>query len=426
MTVGTGACVGWPPLYVALTHVTEGRVDNLQGFEGRTMRIEDILSRGAIEAVQRPIADAAGLPSTAYTSPDFLKQEQDLLFAPGWIYVGQAAALARPGDGQPVEVAGRPLILLRNRAGEIKAFHNVCSHRNALLSREPFGGRPTITCPYHSWTYDLDGRLIRTPHIGGQGIHKCAGIEPQDLGLRPVRIESWAGLMFVNLTGDAPALAAWLKPLTDRWRAYDFSQLRHGGGRSYELRTNWKHAVENYLESYHLPWVHPGLNSYSRMSDHYGFIAGPDSGGQGTTVYAPGSKDGQALPAMALPEDQVTRGEYPVLYPNLLTGIQADHFYLIEVVPVSPAVTRERFDIFFFGDAAMDDAHRAIREQTIERWNDVFVEDIDVVERLQQGHASPAATGGRFSPVQDQVVYQFQRWVLERMLGREALASAAE
>src|SRR6266404_2849170 len=355
------------------------------------MRIENILSRAAVEAIQRPTVQATGLPAIAYTSPEFLKLEQNLLFAPGWIYAGRAAELARPGDGRPVEIAGKPLILLRNRTGDIKAFHNVCSHRNALLAREPFGGRPTITCPYHSWTYDLDGRLIRTPHIGGQDVHKCAGIEPSELGLRPVRIESWAGLLFVNLTGDAPSLVSWMKPLTERWGAYDFSQLRHGGGRSYELNTNWKHA-----------------------------------GGQGTEVYAPGNKDGQALPAMALPKAQVKRGEYPVLYPNLLTGVQSDHFFLIEVIPVSPEVTRERFEFFFFGDAAMDDAHRAIRDQTIERWNDVFVEDIDVVGRLQQGHASPAATGGRFSPAQDQLVHHFQRWVIERMLVREALASAAE
>ena len=390
------------------------------------MRIEDILSRPAIEAVQRPISQAMGLPSIAYTSPDFLKQEQDLLFAPGWIYAGRADELAKPGDGRPVEIAGRPLILLRNRNGEIKAFHNVCSHRNALLAREPFGGRPTITCPYHSWTYDLDGRLMRTPHIGGQDIHQCEGIDRAELGLRPVRLENWAGLLFVNLTGDAPSLANWLKPLTDRWQAYDFNLLRHGGGRSYELNTNWKHAVENYLESYHLPWVHPGLNSYSRMSDHYCFLAGHEAGGQGTEVYAPGSKDGHSLPAMTLPEDQVKRGEYPVLYPNLLSGVQSDHFFLIDVMPVSPTLTRERFDIFFFGDESMDEPHRAIREQTIERWNDVFVEDIDVVERLQQGHASPAATGGRFSPVQDQVVHHFHCWILKRMLGREAHAKAAE
>jgi choline monooxygenase len=162
------------------------------------------------------------------------------------------------------------------------------------------------------------------------------------------------------------------------------------------------------------------------MSDHYCFLAGREAGGQGTTVYAPGSKDGHSLPAMALPEDQVRRGEYPVLYPNLLTGVQSDHFFLIDVIPVSPGVTRERFEIFFFGDEAMDEAHRPVREQTIERWNQVFVEDIDVVERLQQGHASPAATGGRFSAVQDQNVHHFHCWILERMLGRERRAQAAE
>jgi choline monooxygenase len=390
------------------------------------MRIEDIIGHAAIEAVQRPTANAAGLPSIAFTSPEFLALEQKLLFAPGWIHAGLADELVRPGDGKPVEIAGQPLILLRNRAGEITAFHNVCSHRNALLAREPFGGRPTITCPYHAWTYDLDGQLIRTPHIGGQGVHRCEGIENGELGLRPVRVENWAGLLFVNLTADAPSLAAWLKPITERWQAYDFTQLRHGGGRNYELRTNWKHAVENYLESYHLPWVHPGLNSYSRMSDHYCFLAGPEAGGQGTEVYAPGNKDGDTLPTMSLPQDQVKRGEYPVLYPNLLTGLQSDHFFVINVVPVSPGITRERFDIFFFGDAAMSESHRPIREQTIERWNDVFVEDIDVVERLQQGHASSAATGGRFSAVQDRAVHHFHCWIVEKMLGRETRAKAAE
>jgi choline monooxygenase len=390
------------------------------------MRIESILSPRAIEALQRPTAEAAGLPSIAYTSPDFLRLEQKLLFAPGWIYAGRTGDVAQPGDARPVSLAGMPLILLRNRTGEIKAFHNVCSHRNALLLREPCTGRPTLTCPYHSWTYDLDGRLIRTPHIGGQDLHSCAGLERNELGLKPVRVEEWAGLLFVNATGDAPPLADWLRPITERWNAYDFARLRYGGGRTYEIRTNWKHAVENYLESYHLPWVHPGLNSYSRMADHYCFFAGQDAGGQGTEVYAPGSKDGLSLPSMELPDDTVKRGEYPVLFPNLMTGLQSDHFFLIDVIPLTPELTRERFDIYFFGDEAMDEAHRAIREQTIERWDEVFREDIDVVERLQQGHASPAATGGRFSPAQDQAVHHFQRRIVERMLGHETLAAAAE
>jgi choline monooxygenase len=390
------------------------------------MRIESVLSKAAIAQLTRPTAKASGLPSPAYTSSEFLRLENELLFAPGWIYAGRAEETPRPGDGRPVTIAGQPLILLRNRAGEINAFHNVCSHRNALLLRQPCSGRPAVSCPYHAWTYDLDGRLIATPHVGGQGIHRADGLDPADLGLRSVRIEAWAGLLFVNLTGDAPPLGVWLKPLLDRWSAYDFGQLRYGGGRSYEIRTNWKHAVENYLESYHLPVVHPGLNSYSRMADHYCFFTGDDAAGQGTMVYAPGSKEGQSLPVMPLSADLAKRGEYPVLYPNLLTGLQADHFFIIEVIPVAPGLTRERFEIFFFGDAAMDEGHGAIREQTIERWDEVFLEDLDVVERLQEAHASAAATGGRFSPVQDQAVHHFQRRLVERMQARESLARAAE
>jgi len=388
------------------------------------MRIETLLSPGAIEAVMRPTGKASGLPSAAYTDPQYLALEEKLLFAPGWIYAGRSSELAQPGDIRPVKIAGQPVLLLRNRSGEIKAFHNVCSHRNALLLREPVSGRPTLTCPYHAWTYDLDGKLVRTPHIGGQDIDDCPELDKETLGLKPVRLDSWAGLLFVNLTGDAPALADWLRPLTDRWADYDFSKLRYGGGRSYELDTNWKHAIENYLESYHLPWVHKGLNSYSRMSDHYTFFAGSDAAGQGTTVYAPGSLRGMSLPGQSLPAELAARAEYPVIFPNLMTGLQSDHFYLIDVLPDGPLRTRERFEIFFFGEEAMTGELEAIRSETIERWDAVFLEDIDVVERLQQGHASSAATGGRFSPAQDQAVHHFQRRLLERMLGRQTAAAA--
>jgi choline monooxygenase len=390
------------------------------------MRIETILPSAATEATMRHTAQATGLPSVAYKSPEFLQLEFELLFAPGWIYAGRAEALAHPGDARPLRIAGQPLILVRNRRNEIKAFHNICSHRNALILREPVAGRPTIICPYHAWTYDLDGRLIRTPHIGGAGVHDCPGFEKENLGLRPVRVESWAGLLFVNLSGDAVALREWLRPLSERWSSYDFSELRHGGVKEYTLRTNWKHAVENYLESYHLPWVHKGLNDYSRMSDHYCFFAGPDAAGQGTSVYAPAIEGGMSLPIQALPAELALKAEYPVLFPNLLLGLQSDHFYLIDVIPEGPDRTRERFEIFFFGDRAMADSLDPVRRQTVERWDEVFLEDADVVERLQEGHASPAATGGRFSPAQDQAVHQFQRRLLERMLQREQSAVAAE
>src|ERR1700756_3005912 len=117
------------------------------------MRIETILPSAATEATMRHTAQATGLHSVAYKSPEFLQLEFELLFAPGWIYDGRAEALAHPGDARPLLIAGQPLILVRNRRNEIKAFHNICSHRNALILREPVAGRPTITCPYHAWTY---------------------------------------------------------------------------------------------------------------------------------------------------------------------------------------------------------------------------------------------------------------------------------
>src|SRR5579863_6590582 len=121
-------------------------------------RIETILSPAAIAALKRPTAKASGLPSPAYTSGDFLALENELLFASTWVYAGRADEIPGPGDGRPITIAGQPLILMRNRACEINAFHNVCSHRNALLLRQPCSGRAAIACPYHAWTYDLDGR----------------------------------------------------------------------------------------------------------------------------------------------------------------------------------------------------------------------------------------------------------------------------
>ena len=156
------------------------------------------------------------------------------------------------------------------------------------------------------------------------------------------------------------------------------------------------------------------------------YSSGARAAGQGPTVYAPGSKGGVSLPGQSLTAEQAAHAEYPVLFPNLMTGLQSDHFYLIDVQPDGPTRSKERFDIFFFGEGAMTEALHPLREETIERWDSVFIEDIDVVERLQEGHASSAATGGRFAPAQDQAVHHFQRRILERMLGRQKAAAAAD
>ena len=371
-----------------------------------------ILTPDALRALERPTGYAVGLPRQAFTSQAFLDDELARVFAPTWIYAGAASAIPEPGDTLPAMIGNAPVVLVRGRDGAVRAFHNICRHRAALVVTEPGTKRTSLVCPYHGWTYDLDGGLLRTPHIGGTGKHTCEGIDRGNLGLKPVRCNSWGGLLFVNLSGEAPPLADHLRPLADRWSAYDVSRFRYAGSIDYTLACNWKLAVENYLESYHLPWVHPSLNSYSRLDDHYMFEAGTVAYGQVTTVYAPNLACGLTLPSLdGLDAATRARAEYPVIFPSLLVGLQCDHFYVINVVPLAPDRTFERFDLFYVDGVGSDDRLAPARVETRDRWNAVFVEDVGIVESAQRGRGSPAMDGGRFSAHQDALVHLFEKSV---------------
>lgn len=369
----------------------------------------------SLRQVARPIAEARGLTSDAYTSEDFARHERDHVLARTWTCVGVGAQVPEPGDMRPVSILGLPLLLLRDLAGEIKVFHNVCSHRGAELVSEPSRVKKMIVCPYHSWCYGLDGSLRATPKIGGPGRNSCEGFDPAPHGLRPVRTTTWFDVVFVNLSGDGPDFADHIAPLAERWKDFDPALLRHGGPESsllFEVDCNWKLAVENFCESYHLPWVHPSLNSYSRLEDHDDIAQEGHFAGQGTRVYAPRlSDDGLAFPRFAgLSEYWRTGAEYVALFPNVLLGIHADHFFVVCLEPVSAARTIERLEIFYVSEEPLSEAYAQLRAANARAWQIVFAEDQGIVERLQRGRASPAFQGGVFSPVMDRATHCFHKW----------------
>src|SRR6185437_15394520 len=163
-------------------------------------------------------------------------------------------------------------------------------------------------------------------------------------------------------------------------------------------------------ESYHLPSVHPGLNSYSRMEDHYNFFVEGSCAGQGTRRYQNPLRDGVSLPEFpGLPAHLAGRGEYPVLFPNLMLGTQTDHFFLITAEPVTPELTRERLYVFFVGEEAMGERYAEARRQTFEGWQRINREDMDVIERMQRGRHSSAMAGGRFAPELEACLHDFQK-----------------
>jgi choline monooxygenase len=376
---------------------------------------------GAEEAfarVKQPIGEASGLPSHSYTSEDFHNYEKSALFARTWTCIGTAASLPRKGYARPVDFLGVPLLMVRDHDGEVQVYHNVCSHRGVKLVTQPQRVKGRLRCPYHSFCYELKtGALTATPHFGGQNVDSCGGFDPVRHGLRPVRAALWADMVFVNLSENAPPFAEFIRPLEERWAAYDLTRIRHGGeiggSMDFDVQTNWKLAVENYCESYHLPWVHPGLNSYSKLEDHYN-IAEATYAGQGTMVYAP--SDDAPLPQFeGLTDAQKTGAEYVALFPNVLVGMQCDHFFSIWLEPKAADRTIEHLNIYYVGDEAVSGAYAESRRKTIERWEEVFTEDVDVVQRMQQGRHSPVFDGGLFSPVQDEGNHAFHLWVAKAL-----------
>ncbi len=365
--------------------------------------------------VRRPLGEARGLPNAVYTDPDYHRHEMARVLHGGWACLASASEVPAPGDVKPIEFGGAPLILLRDRKGAVRVFHNVCRHRGARLVREAACKRPGLVCPYHAWSYGLDGRLMKTPDVGGPGRHEVEGLDKAATGLLPVRSGLWADFVFVDLSGDAPPLEQHLAPLAARWARYDLSGLRRVESMSLTVRANWKLATENFLESYHLPVVHPSLNGYSRLDDHYYFEAWP-AVGAGTSAYVPQGEAGPALPRFpGLEDGEAAVGEYPVVFPNLWLGVQGDHFFGIVVYPEAPAVSREVLHLYGTSPQAGDAAFAPTVADTLARWRGVFEEDVGPVEAMQAGRASPAFDGGVLTRVHDPASHRFMQAIAERM-----------
>lgn len=355
-----------------------------------------------------------GLPAHAYTSAQFLKRERATVFSQYWVCVGLASDVPNPGDVYPTEVAGMPIVLVRDRAGTLRAFHNICSHRGLQLVNQSCNVQGHLRCPYHSWAYKLDGTLKSTPHFGGYYKDSYDGFDRESKGLQAIRCDQWLDLVFVNLSGDAPPLAEYLQPVSDRWSTYDLSLLRREHREvGLTCQANWKLAVENFSESYHLTWVHPALNSCSRMEDHFGFEVGDIHVGQGSLLYKSGVIEGRSLPTFPDLEEhhKATVAEYITVFPNLMLGVHPDYFLVFIANPLSVGKTQERMTFYFVGDAAMTPDNEALRHLPIDLWKDTNDEDIEMIERMQVGRKSPCFDGGCFSPELEQTVYRFQQMV---------------
>ncbi len=372
--------------------------------------------------VTRPIEEwASGLPNEAYVSDEFAAWEQDVLLARTWACIGTGRRVPEVGDARPIEFAGLPLIMLRGNDGEVRVFHNVCSHRGMVLMEKPARTRGTIRCPYHSWTYDLDGSLRSTPMIGGTDKNTCEGFERAKHGLKPVRCATWFDAVFINLSGDAPPFETFIAPVAGRWQDFDGADLHYEESDSsftLDVACNWKLAVENFCEAYHLPWIHPSLNSYSRLEDHYQIAEEEDGyAGQGSTAYRPQLvENGNGFPLMpGLPERWHGTAEYVALFPTAVLGVHADHCFVGTLMPIGTGRTFEHVDIYYFAAEALGEGCAELRQANTRQWRGIFEEDRFVVEGMQRGRTSPAYKGGVLSPALERTTHCFYRWVAGKM-----------
>lgn len=369
----------------------------------------------SLASVRQSIDKANGLPNKHYVDPETFDEEARAVLFANWSGIGFSKDLPVNGDARPVNFMGMPLLIMRDHDGQIGVFQNTCRHRGMILVSEPKNLRNTVRCPYHSWCYSLKGELKATPHVGGPGENTHEMIRPAELGLIRIRAHVWRDVIFVNIDGKAPEFEVVHADLLQRWKELE-QTLYHGGvASSFKLsvRTNWKLAVENYCESYHLPWVHPGLNSYSRLEDHYDILLQDRYSGQGSLVYRQltGEYEQKLADFDQLSEQWDTGAEYVALYPNVLLGVHRDHSFAIVLEPVDCFNTVEHVELYYATDAGADDNRSGLREANARLWKTVFEEDIDVVEGMQQGRKGVLFDGGRFSPAMDGPTHNFHRWV---------------
>lgn len=385
-------------------------------------RLPHQFSVSDLAKVRKPVAQANGMPSASYDDPALFEFERDYVLGKTWAGLVFASELPKKGFVKPVDFMGLPLVVMRNRQGDVQVFHNVCSHRGMVLVREETEVEGMLRCPYHSWTYDLNGKLKGTPHIGGVGTHKVEGFRCENHGLKTVRSAQWLGMVFINLSGDAPAFADFIQPLEKRWEDFTgktglqrVKVAPTSSSMELTVQANWKLAVENYCEAYHLPWVHPALNSYSPLNQHYTIIANQYMSGQGSYTYNLSAVAETTLPVFPeWPEDKICQAEYISLYPNVLLGVQADHVFSIILHPLAHNQTLEKLELAYVGDEACGDGYAACRCAVLDSWRVVFGEDVFAVEGMQNGRKSPAFDGGVFSPVLDEPTHHFHGWVAEQ------------
>ena len=343
-----------------------------------------------------------GLPAKSYTDNEFWEKECNTVLSNGWLFVAFSHEFTKTGDVLPIFIAGKPILLVKNQNNKITAFHNVCSHRCLKLVNEKKNVGKLIRCPYHTWSYDLQGKLIAAPHIGGINKHKPKGFKFLEHGLKPIRIHIWHDWIFINLNDKAKKFEEYAKPLIKKFEDVDFNKLKYAATLDFgKINTNWKFLIENFIEPYHVQFVHKTTTNQP-LKDHYTIVDGICYG-SGVDVKEEDNKNSSALSVSS---------RYLSLFPNFIIGTYYPNQIGVYLnVPISPDITSQKRIIYTTNGKEMTKEETDVAKKI---WWSVHKEDHAICERLQEGRASPASdAGGLLSPYWEKGVQKFQKLIIQ-------------
>jgi choline monooxygenase len=338
---------------------------------------------------------ASTLPSRFYTEPSVLADENRSVFGRTWQLAGHAGQVREAGRHFTTTIGDEPVLVVRGSDGVLRAMSNVCRHRAGPVARGE-GQRPVLQCGYHGWTYSLDGRLARTPEFEG-----VAEFDRATCALPRFQVDVWNELVFVNLDRDAESLAEFLGELTVDMPRHDYRGFQLAHRKVWELECNWKVYVDNYLEGYHIPIVHPGL---FRELDYPRYRT--ETRRTYSIQFAPTRRPERIR--IAEGEDEV---RYFWIFPNLMLNVYPDNFSTNLILPLGHGRTATIFDWYFRDPGAV----KKEIDDTVSFSDEIQIEDIEICEAVQRGLRSSTYDRGRFSPQRENGVHHFHALYSEYM-----------
>ena len=366
--------------------------------------------------VRLPLLEAETLPPACYTDPAFFARETERIFRVHWNLVGRADEVPEPGDYCAIDLAGAPAIVLRDDGGELRAFANTCRHRGSRLVSEN-GNAKAISCPYHGWSYGLDGRLV-----AAAGMEKTGNFDPADFGLISLRIAERSGFVFLNFSADGSGIDDHLGNLPGYLGSHDARGMICVHRQVYDVACNWKLCLENQRESYHVATVHRGTlkDQLPEQLPASGNWSGSWFRHEGSIAAKLGA--GKTLPAIPTLEGRAAQGTYFIgLYPASFLVFTVDCMWWMSFRPVAPDRTRVVTGLCFPEAATRRPDFEAILPDYTARTDASHPEDNRAAEMQQRGLASPHARPGRFSH-REAGVHAVDNWILDRVLDAEEKA----